>query len=463
MTYYCFKKLGVITIRVKNFFRCSVCGHQETRWLGKCPGCASWNSLIEERGSSKEVSTSALTQGSAPCPVTEVSALDEERLPVGIDELDRVLGGGVVPGSLILVGGDPGIGKSTLLLQISHLLSKERQVLYVSGEESTRQIRMRADRLGALSGNLLLAAETDIDVIEGYLNRIKPTIAVIDSIQTVHKNDFSSVPGSVGQVRECTAQLTRLAKTKGISIFLVGHVTKEGALAGPRVLEHMVDAVLYLEGDRHQSFRILRGIKNRFGSTNEIGVFEMGERGLIQVENPSLLFLNSREGGGVPGTAVVSSLEGTRPLLVEIQALVSPAGYGVPRRMTAGVDHNRVALIGAVLEKRIGFSLGSHDIYVNAVGGVKLDEPAVDLGIALALASSYRDVPVKPGLAVAGEIGLTGELRPVAGAMKRANEAFRLGFDSFMLSAHSDVPNDRNKQVLPVHTLAEALDVAIKR
>jgi len=382
-------------------------------------------------------------------------------LAVGIEELDRVLGGGLVPGSLLLVGGDPGIGKSTLLLQIAHRLSGSGQVLYVSGEESMRQIRMRADRLDALSPNLLLLAETDIGLIEDHLNKVSPVAAVVDSIQTVHNSELGSVPGSVSQVRECTAQLMRLAKTKGISIFLVGHVTKDGSLAGPRVLEHMVDTVLYLEGDRHQTFRILRGIKNRFGSTNEIGVFEMGGAGMIQVENPSMLFLNRHTGVRVPGTAVVSSLEGTRPLLVEIQALVSPTGYGVPRRMTAGVDHNRVALICAVLEKRMGLNIGSSDIYVNAVGGVKLDEPAVDLGIALALASSFRDLPVEPGLAVAGEIGLTGELRPVSGVLKRANEAIKLGFSSFLVSSQSDLHGAEEKKVLLANTLAEALDIAI--
>lgn len=448
-------------MRVKSFFQCSVCGHHSTRWLGRCPGCGAWNSLVEEL-SNRPVAGRNPGKGILPSPVTEVSALEEERLPVGIDELDRVLGGGAVPGSLILVGGDPGIGKSTLLLQIAYRFSDRLQVLYVSGEESIRQIRIRADRLKALSPNLLLVAETDIDLIERHLNDVNPPVAIIDSIQTMFKNDLGSVPGSIGQVRECTAQLMRLAKATGISVFLVGHVTKEGLLAGPRVLEHMVDTVLYLEGDRHQSLRILRGVKNRFGSTSEIGVFEMRGQGLVEVANPSLLFLNQHSGGSVPGTAVVSSLEGSRPLLVEIQALVSPAGYGVPRRMTAGVDHNRVALIAAVLEKRIGLNLGSNDIYVNAVGGVKLDEPAVDLGIALALASSFRDVPVESGLAAAGEIGLAGELRSVPGAAKRVNEAFKLGFSRFLLSAQSEIQNKTEAEVLRAGTLAEALEVAIK-
>jgi len=449
-------------MRVRSFFYCRECGHQSTRWLGRCPGCGAWNSLVEELSSRPVAGRTAAGVSVLPSPVTEVSAREEERLPTGIDELDRVLGGGVVPGSLILVGGDPGIGKSTLLLQIAYRFSDRFQVLYVTGEESVRQIRIRADRLLALSPNLLLVAETDIDLVERHLREVNPPVAVIDSIQTMFKNEFGSAPGSVGQVRECAAQLMRLAKASGMSIFLVGHVTKEGLLAGPRVLEHMVDTVLYLEGDRHQSFRILRGVKNRFGSTNEIGVFDMRGQGLVEVANPSLLFMNQHPGGNVPGTVVVASLEGSRPLLVEIQALVSPAGYGVPRRMTAGVDHNRVALIAAVLEKRIGLNLGSNDIYVNAVGGVKLDEPAVDLGIALALTSSIRDVPVESGLAAAGEIGLAGELRPVPGAAKRVNEAFKLGFSRFLLSAQSEIQNKTEAEVLRAGTLAEALEVAIK-
>lgn len=448
-------------MQVRSYFYCRECGHQSARWLGRCPGCGTWNSLVEEAGT-RPASGRFSSEGTPPSPVTEISVQGEERLPTGIGELDRVLGGGVVPGSLLLVGGDPGIGKSTLLLQVAHRFSDKLQVLYVSGEESVRQIRLRADRLGTLSPNLLLVAETDIDLIERHLRNVRPPVAIIDSIQTMFKGELGSAPGSVGQVRECAAQLMRLAKASGMSIFLVGHVTKEGLLAGPRVLEHMVDTVLYLEGGRHQSFRILRGVKNRYGSTHEIGVFDMQGQGLMEVVNPSLLFLNRHPGGNVPGTAVAASLEGTRPLLVEIQALVSPAGYGVPRRMTAGVDHNRVALITAVLEKRIGLNLGSNDIYVNAVGGVKIDEPAVDLGIALALASSFRDLPVQSGLAVAGEIGLTGELRPAAGAAKRVNEAFKLGFSHFLLSSQSDLPGKAEGEIWRAGTLAEALDVAIK-
>ncbi len=448
-------------MRVKTKYLCQECGQQSARWLGRCPGCGSWNSLVEEPVNRPAAGASPLP-GDLPLPVTEVPVLEEERISTELGEMDRVLGGGLVPGSLVLLGGDPGIGKSTLLLQVSQLLSRRMQALYVSGEESARQVRLRADRLGELSPGLLLLSETDIDIIERHLREIGPPVAVVDSIQTMYKSDLGSAPGSVGQVRECAAQLMRLAKTTGITIFLVGHVTKEGVIAGPRVLEHMVDTVLYLEGDRRQFFRILRSVKNRFGSTNEIGIFEMSGSGLVEVANPSALFLIQRPQGGVPGSAVAAALEGTRPLLVEIQALVSPTGYGVPRRMTAGVDYNRVALISAVLEKRVGLNLGNHDIYVNAVGGVKLDEPAVDLAIACALTSSFRDIPVDNSMAFAGEIGLTGELRPVNGVEKRVKEAFKLGFNSFLLSGQSAVDHNAEKDILTADTLAAALELALK-
>lgn len=447
-------------MRVKSKFRCQECGQQSTRWMGRCPGCGAWNSLVEEIDQPKSVKP-ADNGALKPCPVTEVPAGDEERFPTEMAEMDRVLGGGLVPGSLVLVGGDPGIGKSTLLLQVAHLLSCRMPVLYISGEESARQIRLRAERLGALSPGLLLACETDIDQVEKHLRHISPPVAIVDSIQTMFKSDLASAPGSVGQVRECAAQLMRLAKTTGISIFLVGHVTKEGMLAGPRVLEHMVDTVLYLEGDRHQFFRILRGVKNRFGSTNEIGIFEMSGSGLVEVASPSAIFLTRRPKGDVPGTAVVAALEGTRPLLVEIQALVCPTGYGTPRRMTAGVDYNRVALITAVLEKRMGFNLGNQDIYVNAVGGVRLDEPAADLAVACALASSFKDIPVDPGLACAGETGLTGELRPVTGVEKRIREAFKMGFSRFLISSRSAALPGDERGLLRADTLAGALEMAL--
>lgn len=448
-------------MRVKTTFCCQECGQRSTRWLGRCPGCGAWNSLVEERDDRKPGGPAAREPGTFPCPVTEVPGDDIERFSTGTGEMDRALGGGVVPGSLVLVGGDPGIGKSTLLLQVAHHISRNLKVLYVSGEESNRQVRLRAERLGAFSPGLLLLPETDVDAVEQHLKDLLPPVAVIDSIQTMYKGDIGSAPGSVGQVRECSAQLMRLAKSTGISIFLVGHVTKEGMIAGPRVLEHMVDVVLYLEGDRHQSYRILRCVKNRFGSTNEIGIFDMQGKGLAEVANPAGMFLLNQPHREVPGSAVVTSLEGTRPLLVEIQALVSPCGYGVPRRMTAGVDHNRVSLIVAVLEKRVGLHLGGHDIFVNAVGGVKLVEPAVDLGIALALASSFRDIPVDPYLAAAGEIGLTGELRSVAGAEKRAKEAVQLGFQRFLLPDPGLAAAPEGITIVNAGTLSSALEVAL--
>ncbi|HOV80271.1 MAG TPA: DNA repair protein RadA [Bacillota bacterium] len=449
-------------MRAKSNFCCQECGHRSTRWLGRCPGCGAWNSLVEELVSPASAGRVTSPPGKPPCPVTDVPVIVEERFSTGIGEIDRVLGGGVVPGSLLLVGGDPGIGKSTLLLQVASRLSRRMKVLYVSGEESVYQVRFRAERLGAVSPGLLLVAETDMDLVERYIEELAPRVVVVDSIQTMYRDDVSSAPGSVAQVRECAVRLMKLAKTTDISVFLVGHVTKEGMLAGPRVLEHMVDTVMYLEGDRHQFFRILRNVKNRFGSTSEIGIFEMSGSGLSEVTNPSSFFLIQHPGGNVPGCAVAAALEGTRPLLVEIQALVSPGGYGVPRRMTAGVDYNRVALISAVLEKRVGLNLGSQDVYVNAVGGVRLEEPAADLAVALALASSFRDAPVEPGLVCAGEVGLTGEIRPVAGVEKRIKEASKLGFTRFLLSGQGAVAAGEKIGILTADTVAEALELALK-
>lgn len=413
-------------MRNKIAFSCQCCGHQTAKWMGRCPGCGEWNSLVEEKATG--VKESRGISSSAPVAVTEVSASEEDRYSTGIKELDRVLGGGLVPGSLVLVGGDPGIGKSTLLLQAAAAIAKVvGRILYISGEESTRQIKIRAARVGAVHHNLLLLSETDMSVIEKYIKELMPVAVILDSIQTVFQPELASAPGSVSQVRESTGLLMRISKGTGISIFIVGHVTKEGTLAGPRVLEHMVDTVLYFEGDRHQSFRVLRTVKNRFGSTNELGIFEMKGSGLYEVTNPSALFMSQRP-QGVAGSAIVSSLEGTRPLLVEIQALVCPSGYGTPRRMTSGVDHNRVALIMAVLERRVGLRISPYDAYVSAVGGVKLDEPAADLAIALAVASSFREKPLPEGLVAVGEVGLTGEIRAVAGMEKRLNEAAKLGF-----------------------------------
>ncbi|SHF21693.1 DNA repair protein RadA/Sms [Desulfofundulus australicus DSM 11792] len=450
----------------KTRYCCQECGHCTHSWLGRCPECGAWNSLLEERASGRG-QKEGRAAAPVPLPITQINLDKEERFSTGIGELDRVLGGGVVPASLILLGGDPGIGKSTLLLQVATgVAGAGRVVLYVTGEESLQQVRMRAIRLGVESSRLYLLAETDIDAVENSIRSLNPALVVVDSIQTMHHVDFGSAPGSVGQVRECTTRLMRLAKEMGVAIFLVGHVTKEGILAGPRILEHMVDVVLYFEGERHQSFRILRGVKNRFGSTNEIGVFEMKDAGLVEVANPSSLFIMQHSAGPVAGSVVVPTLEGTRPLLVEVQALVSPTGFGTPRRMTAGVDYNRVILIMAVLEKRVGLHLGSYDAYVNAVGGVRLVEPAVDLAIAVALASSFRDRPVNCRLAVVGEVGLTGELRPVTGIEKRVQEAAQLGFTRCLLPRANAGQVDRSRlgtlEIWTARTLSEALEIALE-
>lgn len=451
-------------MRKKTIYTCQQCGHKTARWMGRCPGCGEWNCLVEEKPAPRGQISPGIS-GSGPVPVTDVLTIDEERYTTGLGELDRVLGGGVVPGSLVLVGGDPGIGKSTLLLQAAFSIAAQvGVVLYVSGEESARQIKMRARRLQALHPNLLLMAETDMSVVERCIQEINPVAVILDSIQTVFHPDVTSSPGSVAQVRECTGILMKVAKSTSIPIFVVGHVTKEGTLAGPRVLEHMVDTVLYFEGERHQSFRILRAVKNRFGSSHELGIFEMGNSGLAEVSNPSALFMAQRP-AAVAGSAIVPSLEGTRPLLVEIQALVCPtAGFGMPRRMTSGVDYNRVALIMAVLERRVGLKLANHDAYVSAVGGVKLDEPAVDLAIALAVASSFKEKPLASGLVVLGEVGLTGEIRAVSGMDKRLQEAAKLGFTRCI------GPQREQQSTLlgiidytGIQSLAEALEAAMDR
>jgi DNA repair protein RadA/Sms len=395
--------------------------------------------------------------------MSEIRTEAEERFSSGIKELDRVLGGGIVNASVVLLGGDPGIGKSTLLLQAAERVSNSgRRVLYASGEESVQQIQLRAQRLKASGRELYLVFETDIGRLEQHIVDLAPALVVVDSIQTVFKSEISSAPGSVGQVRECTMQLMRLAKDKGVSIFIVGHVTKEGVLAGPRLLEHIVDTVLYFEGERHQFYRILRACKNRFGSTNEIGVFEMCGDGLTEVNNPSAFFMMNYHKAPLPGTVVVPVLEGTRPLLVEIQALVAPAAFGAPRRMTAGVDYNRVVLLAAVLEKRAGLPLAGYDIYVKAVGGVHLDEPAVDLGIALAIASSYRDRAVDPSLVTIGEVALTGEIRPVSGISKRINEAVKLGFTKCLAPLNNaSLINEPGMIITGVETMSEAMETAL--
>ncbi len=445
----------------KTRFACTQCGYESVRWLGRCNDCGEWNTMVEEYSAPK-ASPVPKSFVSAACPISEVSMSEQNRFNTGIQELDRALGGGVVPGSLVLLGGDPGIGKSTLLLQMASELSlKGKKVLYVSGEESIQQIKMRAVRLNADDRPLFLLAETDIDAIESNIRDANPHLVIIDSIQVVEKSEMSSSPGGVGQVRECAGQMMRLAKTQGIAVFLVGHVTKEGSLAGPKVLEHMVDTVLYFEGERHNSFRILRSVKNRFGSIDEIGIFQMEGSGLREVSNPSEMFLSNRPFSNVPGSIVVPTIEGNRPLLVEIQALVCSTGFGTPRRMTAGVDYNRVSLILAVLEKRVGLSLGGQDAYVNAVGGVRLDEPAADLGIALALASSFKELPISNGTVAFGEIGLTGEIRSVPQLEKRVNEAARLGFSTCIIPKSSIEFSGKNVQILRMDTLQEAISASL--
>lgn len=398
-------------------------------------------------------------------PITQVESVEQPRANTGIRELNRVLGGGLVPGSLLLVGGDPGIGKSTLLLQTMYQLARQgMRVLYVSGEESLEQVRMRAERLGAIDSHLLVAAETDLTVIFDYMEETKPQCMVIDSIQTMFHPEIASAPGSVSQVRECTGHLMRWAKEKKIAIFIVGHVTKEGAIAGPRMLEHMVDAVLYFEGERHHTYRVLRAVKNRFGSTNEIGVFEMKEMGLVEVENPSEFFLSGRP-QGAPGTAVTASLEGTRPILVELQALVAPTSFATPKRMATGVDPHRLTMIIAVLEKRLGLFLQNQDAYLNAVGGVRLDEPAVDLAIAISLTSSFRDQPTQPYDLFIGEVGLTGEVRGVSRIEQRVMEAKQMGFRRIILPQKNVKGwiHPENLEIIGVNTVKEAIEIALNR
>ncbi|NJD89979.1 MAG: DNA repair protein RadA [Geobacter sp.] len=418
-------------MKKKSFFACQKCGCQSPKWLGKCPDCGEWNTMAEEQ----EISSTRLLSGEAakPVPLSMVKRDIQNRSSCGISEFDRVLGGGLVEGSMVLIGGDPGIGKSTLLLQASaHLASNGGKVLYVSAEESVEQIKLRAMRMGITSDNLYLLGETNIERIAAQIAELKPVAAVIDSIQTVFTSTIESAPGSVSQVRESAGRLMLTAKGGKIPLFLVGHVTKDGSLAGPRVLEHLVDTVLYFEGDSGHSFRILRAVKNRFGSTNEIGVFEMKDTGLSPVANPSELFLAERP-LGVSGSIVVSALEGTRPLLVELQALVSATSFGNPRRTTIGVDHNRLALLVAVLEKKVGLHLSGHDIFLNAAGGVRLNEPAADLGMVMAVASSHLDKPIDPQTLFLGEVGLSGEVRAVSQPEIRIREAVKLGFTRCIL------------------------------
>lgn len=421
-------------MRQKTVFSCSQCGCQSPKWLGKCPDCGAWNSMVEEQKAAPLTTRSGRSPGGAnsAIPISEVPPQAEIRLGCGIGELDRVLGGGLVPGSLVLIGGDPGIGKSTLLLQAMHHLAAEEAVLYVSGEESAAQTRLRGERLGVGGRRLLVLAENSLEEIISQIEKLRPRAVVVDSIQTVWTQSLESAPGSVSQVRESAGRLMLLAKGSNIPIFIVGHVTKDGSIAGPRVLEHMVDTVLYFEGDRGHPYRILRAVKNRFGSTNEIGVFEMKSGGLAEVANPSELFLSERP-LDAPGSVVTAALEGSRTLLVEIQALVTPSSYGTPRRTTIGVDSNRLALLVAVLEKKAGLHLGGQDIFLNVAGGARLNEPAADLAILLAVASSHLERPVPADTIVFGEVGLAGEIRAINQPEPRLGEAAKLGFQNCFL------------------------------
>jgi DNA repair protein RadA/Sms len=447
----------------KTIYVCQSCGYRSPRWMGRCPDCDSWNSLIEELEPARRTASkgSRSTAGAAAAvPVTQVEVENHGWTPTGIGEFDRILGKGVVSGSLVLVGGDPGIGKSTLMLQVASRLAREgRPVLYVSGEESTVQTRGRAERLDALSDQLSLYPEVDLGQILSTVEQSRPWAVVIDSIQTVYHPDLQGPPGSVSQIRECTAGIMRLAKSLDVTFFLIGHVTKSGAIAGPRLLEHMVDTVLYFEGDRHHAYRILRAVKNRFGSTDEIGVFEMTPAGLREVDNPSKIFLSHR-GPAASGSVVVGSVEGTRPLLVEVQALVSSSNYGVPQRVVSGMEHGRLVMLLAVLEKRYGLRLGNQDVFVNAAGGIRLSGPSVDLGMAVAIVSSYKDRPAPPQTMVVGEVGLGGEVRPVRLLGKRIREAQKLGFKRCVVPRASLAGEDgkRSIEVTGVEDVGQALD-----
>lgn len=414
-------------------FVCQHCGNTSPRWIGRCPSCDEWNSYVEERIEKSKANDIKQAFRPTPIPITDIEGGKEERLPTRIGELDRVLGGGFVPGSVVLVGGDPGIGKSTLALQmLANIATSKLKVLYVTGEESPEQVKLRAKRTGSGSESLFVLAENSVEHIMEELTKLSPHVVVVDSIQTVYTEDFPSAPGSVGQIRECAARLMHYAKSKGTSIFLVGHVTKEGTIAGPRVLEHLVDTVLYFEGERDHPYRILRAVKNRYGSTNEIGVFEMQESGLKEVNNPSEIFLSERP-TGASGSVVTPSIEGTRPILVEIQALVSPCNFGVPRRTTIGIDYNRVSLLVAVLEKRAGLNILAQDIFMNVAGGIRIVEPAIDLGVSVALVSSFLNRPIQHALVVFGEVGLSGEVRGVSHVEQRLKEAEKLGFKKCIL------------------------------
>lgn len=451
-------------MKQKSVYLCSECGYENAKWFGKCPSCGAWNSMSEFTVH-PEVETrgvlSSVQARTKPVTLAEITLGDESRFHSGIGELDRVLGGGAVHGSFVLVGGEPGIGKSTLLMQMCSEMCKSAKVLYVSGEESLRQLKLRASRLEVSSPNLFILAETDLTQILSETDALAPDILIVDSIQTVFERDLGSAPGGTTQIKECAMKLMQYAKTRGVTIFIVGHVNKEGTLAGPKILEHMVDCVLYFEGEQAGPFRCLRAAKNRYGSTNEIGVFEMSGRGLLEVQNPSAAMLAGHP-TGASGTCIACVMEGTRPLLAEIQALAAKTQFGVPRRTAAGVDYNRMVLLLAILEKRAGLFLSSSDVYVNVVGGMELDEPATDLPMVLSIASSFRDKPLPEGIMSFGEVGLTGELRAVNCAAQRIWEAYRLGFHTCIMPKQEiseDIPKEMN--IVQVHSIAEAISAVL--
>lgn len=443
-------------------FVCSSCGNESPKWLGKCPACNEWNTYYEEKLVKDKNTKQKRTLASDTIKLNSVETKNYDRYKTSMDELDRVLGGGLVQGSLVLLGGEPGIGKSTLILQICDKVKIDGAVLYVSGEESSSQIKMRADRLNINNDNIFFLGETSVEIIEESIEKVKPGLIIIDSIQTMYSEELTAAPGSVSQVREVTAKIMMMCKKQNITTIIIGHVTKDGAIAGPRVLEHMVDTVLYLEGERYFSYRVLRGVKNRFGSTNEIGLFEMREEGMVEIENPSEILISERN-GNPSGSIIVASIEGTRPMLVEIQALVTPTAFGMPRRTGSGIDFNRLIVLMAVLEKRAGIPLSNQDAYVNVVSGIRIDEPAIDLGLALAIVSSYKNIPLPKDLIAIGEIGLTGEIRTVNSLEKRIKEADKMGFKTCLVSESStkQLKFNGNINVIGVKNIRDAIKVAL--
>ncbi|HBF0730234.1 TPA: DNA repair protein RadA [Clostridioides difficile] len=453
--------------KIKTKYVCQSCGYETAKWLGKCPECTKWNTFVEEidqKSTPKEVFIIDKSS-SKPVSINSIESKEEERFTTDINELDRVLGGGIVKGSLVLVGGDPGIGKSTLLIQVSsNVANLGKTVLYITGEESESQIKMRAKRLGINSENLYIFAENNLSIIESYLESVNPELIILDSIQTVFSPEISSAPGTVSQIKEGTSKFMKISKKMGISTFIVGHVTKEGSLAGPKLLEHMVDTVLYFEGERYNTYRLVRAVKNRFGSTNELGVFEMRDLGLVELDNPSKILISEKP-KDVAGSVIISTVEGTRPMLLELQALVSPTSFGIPKRTSTGVDYNRVGMLLAVLEKRVGLQIQNQDVYINIVGGIKINEPSIDLGIAISVASSFRNIPIDEDIAVTGEVGLTGEVRAVSFIEKRIAECKKLGFKKIVVprSNYDVVKETKGIEIWPVDNLRQAINIVLGR